>query len=160
MSPRLLQVVYFLLPRLPAAHLEWALGHLNAPQRSLFLAMRPSDQAHAVRVAKRLAVDAPPAWVIEAALLHDCGKPAHYGLLARCAGVLLSPVAKYFPDSFSQKWLKVYLEHDQWSIEAAEAVQTSTPAIQLMKAAAKLDVHCSTEVAEWLDRFKSSDAHG
>jgi hypothetical protein len=54
----------------------WALQHLEPGERPLYLAMDPRDRLHAQLVARTLLAQYPqlPAYVLRAALLHDCGK--------------------------------------------------------------------------------------
>jgi len=160
MFSRLRQVGYFLWPQLPEGERLWALGQLNSAQQGLFSSMGKSDQAHAVRVARRLAALSSPIWVLEAALLHDCGKPAGFGLLGRCAGVILSPYLKANLKGGLWRWIEIYRHHDQWGIEAAEKANTSQPALQLLGAARPNGATPPEEVAAWLPVFLACDARG
>lgn len=138
---------------------NWALGKLNPAQQALFLAMRISDQAHAVRVARRLAQQAPPLWLIEAALLHDCGKPTDYGLLGRCAGVLLDPFLSKNLKGKGWRWLQIYRQHDAWSLEAAERAQSSIEALAFLRASQNTGA-ATPEIEAWLSPFQASDTLG
>ncbi len=135
---RLRQVWYYLRPGWSAADQGWAAERLTAAQLALFEAMAVPDRAHAVRVARRLAVEGAPAWVLEAALLHDCGKPRDYGLVARSVGVLLDRVAGDVPAdppaAGGRRWLQIYRWHDRWGLMAARAAGTSAAAIALLEA--------------------------
>ena len=135
---RLRQVALYLRPRWTPADQAWALERLNAAEQRLFEAMAVEDRAHAVRVARRLAAEGAPGWVLEAALLHDCGKPADYGLAARSAGVLLDRLAGEVAGAPAahgiRRWLQVYRWHDRWGLEAARAAGASLDAIALLEA--------------------------
>jgi hypothetical protein len=64
----------------------WAKSVLSAAEHSVYVQMDPRDREHAVRVARALLERHPDAnnLVIQAALLHDCGKLVRpYNLLER-----------------------------------------------------------------------------
>lgn len=152
--------MYFLWPRLSAADGAWAQGLLNPQQQRLFLAMRRSDQAHVVRVARRLATLSPPPWVLEAALLHDCGKPGDFGLVSRCAGVLFDPLLRQDLQGPGWRWLEIYRHHDAWSLAAAEQAGTSAKAIELLRASQGNSIDAPAEVCAWLASLEVCDAQG
>ena len=160
---RFRQVGYYLQPRLVPAELAWALGYLNEPQQALFKAMASVDRAHAVRVARRLEAQGAPAFVLEAALLHDCGKPKGYGLAGRVLGVLCSRWAKEVPQSpvlkGLERSLQIYRWHDQWGLEAAKAAGTSADALVLLQAYLAADGQ-TTEAPAWLEPLKRADDRG
>lgn len=135
---RLRQVWYYLRPRWSPGERAWAAERLTPAQLALFDAMAVPDRAHALRVARRLAREGAPAWVLEAALLHDCGKPADYGLAARSLGVLLDRLAGDVSGEPGvrgvRRWLQIYRWHDRWGLEAARAAGTSAEAIALLTA--------------------------
>ena len=135
---RLRQVAYYLTPRLTEAERIWALGHLNPAQRTLFEAMGHPDQAHVVRVARRLAAEGAPAHAIEAALLHDCAKPAGYGLFWRSLGVVVAPLLADWPAEPAlpgwRRWLQVYRWHDEYGLALAKEAGTSPAALALLEA--------------------------
>lgn len=132
------QVAYYLVPRWTEADRAWAAERLNPAQRALFEAMAVADRAHVVRVARRLAAEGAPPWALEAALLHDCGKPADFGLAARSLGVLLERVAGALPGepplTGVRRWLQVYQWHDRWGLAAARSAGTSAEALALLEA--------------------------
>lgn len=135
---RLRQVAYYLAPGWSDADRGWAGERLNPAQQALFDGMAVPDRAHAVRVARRLAAEGAPPWVLEAALLHDCGKPADYGLAARSLGVVLEQLAGEVPGeppmTGLRRWLQVYQWHDRWGLAAARAAGTSGEALALLAA--------------------------
>lgn len=76
---------------------EWALSHLVEGERDLYRRMSPSDQRHALSVARQAVALRPEAGVrrafVAAALLHDVGKiDARFGPVAR-ALVTLTAIA-------------------------------------------------------------------
>jgi hypothetical protein len=149
---RVRQVWYYLRPRLDG--LERHVAVLNPAQRALFAAMSLPDRAHALRGAGRL--DGAPAYVIEAALLHDCGKLPGYSLAGRILGVLLGrfvalPAA---PEQTGlRRQLQIYQWHEAWGIAAAERAGTSAEALALMKLQ-------EAPQPGWLERFKLADDLG
>lgn len=162
MIGRLRQVWYYLNPRLAEADRAWARAQLNAAQWALFGAMGRQDQAHAVRVARRLEAERAPDFVLEAALLHDCAKPAGYGLFWRTAGVVLSPWLTNLPAEPRlggfRRWLQVYRWHDAYGLAMAAEAGTSEAALALMRAA---DGPAQAEGAPaWLEPLKRCDDLG
>lgn len=161
MLGRLRQVWYYLNPQLPEAERDWALAQLNPAQQRLFLGMGRQDQAHAVRVARRLAAENAPPYVLEAALLHDCAKPAGYGLFWRSAGVVLSPFLDGLPAepvlSGPARWLQVYRWHDEQGLVMAAEAGTSAEAMTLLRAYVAPP---SKEAPAWLEPLKRSDDLG
>lgn len=135
---RLRQVAYYLRPGDGTDARAFAASCLNPAQLALFDGMAAPDRAHVVRVARRLAAEGAPGWVLEAALLHDCGKPADFGLAARSLGVLLDRVVGEVPAAPAARgpwrWLQVYRWHDAWGLEAARAAGTSAEALALLAA--------------------------
>ncbi|HEY9723081.1 MAG TPA: hypothetical protein V6D47_13815 [Oscillatoriaceae cyanobacterium] len=159
MLGRLRQVAYYLAPRLTAEDREWALGFLNPAQQALFSAMGRADQAHAVRVARRLHGRQAPAYAIEAALLHDCAKPADYNLFWRCFGVLMGrwlPVPQASQVDGWPRMLRVYHWHDLDGLRLAEAAGTSPEAIALLAAYTGQ----SEEAPAWLEPLEVCDDLG
>jgi hypothetical protein len=150
---RVRQVLYYLRPRLDG--LDDALARLNPAQRELFLAMAPQDQAHALRVASRLR-DA-PAFVVEAALLHDCGKPRDFRLWGRILGVLVrAKLAEHPAQRGWKRQLQIYQWHDAWGLQAAIAAGTSAEAVELLRA-----YHLEQEPQPaWLGSLRSADDLG
>jgi hypothetical protein len=163
MWSRFRQVGYYMRPRLLPGDLAWALGCLNASQQALFEAMANADRAHAVRVARRLEAEGAPAFALEAALLHDCGKPRDYGLVERVLGVLCRQWAGQLPHSPALQGLKrslqIYRWHDQWGLEAAKAAGTSTEALLLLQAYMAADGQ-KTGTPAWLESLKRADDRG
>lgn len=84
---RIRQGFIHLFGRLKPSEKTWAKGILTPEEWKIFEGMHPADRYHGVRVAQLLENKA-PAWVLRAALLHDCGKPPSFGLLARTGAVL------------------------------------------------------------------------
>lgn len=156
---RLRQVAYYVAPRLLPADRAWAEGLLNPAQRSLFAAMGPQDQAHVVRVARRLEAAGAPAFALEAALLHDCAKPRDYGLFWRSAGVLFAPLLAGMPSEPRRtglvRHLQTYRWHDQWSLALAAQAGTSAEALALLRA-----YLLGEGDAPWLAALRESDDRG
>lgn len=125
---RLRQVWFYLRPAWRAEDLAWAACYLGAAGLALFEAMGEPDRAHAVRVARRLAAQDAPGWVVEAALLHDCGKPADYGLFWRSAGVILARLP------WEPRGLQIYRRHDAWGLAAARDAGIAPQALALLEA--------------------------
>jgi hypothetical protein len=84
----------------------WATSQLSEAERRLFDRMTPADQAHSVRVARRVDAavgdeDGADVAVI-AALLHDVGKgEARLGIYGRVVATLCDPFAD---DQLAQAW--------------------------------------------------------
>lgn len=156
---RLRQVAYYVAPRLLPADRAWVEALLNPAQWALFSAMGPQDQAHVVRVARRLEREGAPGHALEAALLHDCAKPRDYGLFWRSAGVLLAPLLAEVPPAPRRKGvlrhLQTYRWHDRWSLEMAEQAETSAEALTLLRA-----YLLGEGEAPWLAALRASDDRG
>lgn len=164
---RLVQVAWYLRPDLDEAGEQWALGWLSPVQLALWAEMGEADRAHAVRVARRLAALDAPAWVLEAALLHDCGKPAGYGLAARVAGVLLGPWLQTIPREPRLgglgRWLQIYRWHDHEGFERAKQAGTSDAALALLALYGDVwgaDLPSHKEAPAWLEPLRRCDAEG
>lgn len=160
---RLRQVAFYLWPRVSSADEAWARTWLNAAQSGLFERMARQDRAHAIRVARRLEALHAPASVLEAALLHDCGKPAGYGLVGRVLGVLAArwldglPAAP--PRAGLARQLQIFRWHDAYGLEAASAAGTSPDAMALL--AAYLAPESQTERPPvWLEALAAADDRG
>ncbi|MEB3195777.1 MAG: hypothetical protein VKP62_01095 [Candidatus Sericytochromatia bacterium] len=166
---RIRQVFWYLWPSASELPAEWAGKGLTPAQRRLFEGMSRPDRAHAIRVATRLAGRQAPAWVLEAALLHDCGKPAWYGLFWRCAGVVLD---RWLPDEAESAgepdphapWagLHIYRWHDALGFAAAEQAGTSPRALELLKHYAQVATPEAPdpELSHWLTHLSASDDEG
>lgn len=85
---RIRQVWEYLFLRPRSEDLAWVNTILSPAARALFDEMSAHDQAHGIKVARRLATKNPPDWALMAALLHDVGKPRGYGLIWRVLVVL------------------------------------------------------------------------
>ena len=135
---RLRQVAHYLRPRYGPADRAFAAERLGPAQLALFDAMAVPDRAHVVRVARRLAAEGAPPHVLEAALLHDCGKPAAFGLVARSIGVVLDRFVGEVPEAPAargpRRWIQIYRWHDRWGLAAARAAGTSPEALALLAA--------------------------
>ena len=136
---RVRQVAFYLVGRADAGDERWAEALLNPAQRELFQALARPDRAHALRVARRLEARGAPAYVLEAALLHDAGKPADFGLPGRVLGVLLAGRAATLPAAPPlaglDRQLQIYRWHEAWGLAAAERAGTSLAALALLRAA-------------------------
>jgi hypothetical protein len=164
---RLRQVGWYLRPDLDEPAEQWALQWLSPMQLGLWAQMGEADRAHAVRVARRLAERGAPAWVLEAALLHDCGKPASYGLFARVIGVLLAPWLGEVPREPElggvRRWLQVYRWHDHDGFERARLAGTSEGALALLGLYGGVDdpgAKTHAEAPAWLEPLQACDAEG
>jgi hypothetical protein len=161
MLSRLKQVWYYVTPEDEGASRDYAAGILNPAQLDLFSAMSRPDQAHAVRVASRLAAQQAPTYVLEAALLHDCGKPRGYNLFWRSAGVLLDGAIRHLPKeppvTGPQRWLQVYKWHDAYGLDLARAAGTSPEAMALLEAYMAPE---RQEAPAWLGPLQVSDDAG
>lgn len=158
---RLRQVAFYLSPRVTVSDRAWVARCLSPAQVALFEAMGLADQAHAVRVARRLATLSAPPHVLEAALLHDCAKPPGYGLFWRTLGVLAAPWLHTMPaEPVRQGWsryLQVYRWHDAYGLKLAAEAGTSEAALALLAAYTDPD---STEAPAWLEPLKACDDLG
>lgn len=161
MWSRLNQVRHYLTPASEAASQAYAGRYLSDAQLALFRAMSRTDQAHSVRVATRLEAQQAPGHVVEAALLHDCGKPRGYNLFWRSAGVLLAPRLGDLPRSPElpgyRRWLQVYRWHDAEGLELARQAGTSPEAMALLEAYLNGQ---TKEAPAWLEPLKVSDDAG
>lgn len=162
MGGRLKQVWHYLTPGAEADSQAFAARYLQPEQMTLFSRMSRPDQAHAVRVAERLVNQAAPPHVVEAALLHDCGKPRGYKLFWRSVGVLVAPLLGELPKEPAlpgfQRWLQVYKWHDAYGLDLARAAGTSPEAIALLEAYMTGDD--KKEAPAWLGPLKTSDDAG
>ncbi|MEB3330737.1 MAG: hypothetical protein VKQ33_16045 [Candidatus Sericytochromatia bacterium] len=164
---RAIQVAWYLRPDLDEASEQWALQWLNPLQLALWAQMGEADRAHAVRVARRLAARGAPGWVLEAALLHDCGKPSSYGLVPRVVGVLLArwlaPVPRFPRLRGAWRWLQIYRWHDHEGFEQARLAGTSEAALALLGLYGGIQppeapVHAGAPA--WLGPLRACDAEG
>jgi hypothetical protein len=92
--------------RTPPDDAAWARDQLSDAERRLFDRMTPVDQAHSVRVARRVEVSAGDQdgaeVVVVAALLHDVGKgEARLGIYGRVVATLCDVFAD---DQLAQAW--------------------------------------------------------
>lgn len=158
---RLRQVLYFLRPSATDADFAWAHGWLNEAQRALFDGLSLQDRAHLVRVARRLEAQQAPAYALEAALLHDAGKPPGFGLVGRCLGVLLASRLDGLPArprlGGLRGQLQIYRWHDQWGLEAARGAGTSEAAMALLAAYV---AHEKAGAPAWLEPLRRADDLG
>ncbi|HBN07367.1 MAG TPA: hypothetical protein DD435_01540 [Cyanobacteria bacterium UBA8530] len=90
---RLKQGYFHLFGRLNAFEEAWVAGLLGEGEFPFFEKMHRADRFHCCRVAQCLEKAGAPLHVLKAALLHDFGKPASYGLLSRTLAVLNFPFA-------------------------------------------------------------------
>lgn len=121
---RVRQVWEYLVLRPTAEDLSWVGTILTPAERALYDGMSPHDQAHTVKVARKLATLDPPVWALKAALLHDVGKPPGYGLVWRVL-VVLFPDREIPPEPrFKQPWRwarQIYRWHGLYGAQMARA---------------------------------------
>ncbi len=154
---RVRQVVDFLTKRPAPEDEHWALENLPDALRPLYLAMRPYDRYHCTGVARRFALLEPPDWALQGALLHDCGKPADFGLVARILGVLL-PDAQIEADPLTTRWMRriqqVYRWHGEYGSRLARLAGLCEDGCELIACH-----HARGKATEgsWLARFQDID---
>ncbi|MEB3188142.1 MAG: HD domain-containing protein [bacterium] len=154
---RVRQVVEFLTRHPDPEDERWALDALPEELRPLYRRMRPYDRYHCTGVARRFAALQPPAWALQGALLHDCGKPPGFGLLARILGVL-------FPDPGVQadpparhpvrRIQQVYRWHGEYGARLARAAGLCDEGCELI---ANHHARGSRVDGSWLARFQAVD---
>lgn len=71
---RLWQFWSSIADQLTQEDVEWTRSHLSSSEMKLFLRMPLYDQTHSLRVAQQLEALGEELYVVQAALLHDCGK--------------------------------------------------------------------------------------
>ncbi len=121
---RVRQVWEYLVLRPKPEDLAWVETLLTPAERALYDAMSAHDQAHTVKVARKLATQHPPDWALKAALLHDAGKPRGYGLIWRVLVVLRPDRDIPAEPRFKQPWrwaLQIYRWHGLYGAEMAAA---------------------------------------
>lgn len=154
---RVRQVVDFLTKRPAPEDERWALDQLPDALRPLYLAMRPYDRFHCTEVARRFARLEPPEWALHGALLHDCGKPAGFGLVARILGVLL-PDIRLAPDPPANRPIvriqQVYRWHGEYGARLARSAGLGEDGCELIACH-----HARGRATEgsWLARFQDID---
>lgn len=123
MLRRLVQVWHYLISRPSPEALRDAAMTLSGPELTLFARMRPSDQAHAARVAGRLRAAGAPRDVVAAGYLHDAGKPADFTLAWRAFAVL-SPAPRPAAEPPARKpWVRarqIYHWHGHYAARLLE----------------------------------------
>ncbi|MDB5099492.1 MAG: hypothetical protein JWM80_3913 [Cyanobacteria bacterium RYN_339] len=156
MVGRVRQVWFYLRPDLAGEADRIAI--LNPAQQALFRGLALQDRAHALRVAGRLAGQDAPPYVIEAALLHDCGKPPEFTLVGRILGVLVGSwldLPGQPAETGIRRQLQIYRWHDEWGLEAAQRAGTSDEALALLEA-----YQAKTPQPGWLGRLQVADDLG
>jgi putative nucleotidyltransferase with HDIG domain len=121
---RVRQVWEYLVLRPKPEDLAWVDTVLTPAERALYDGMSLHDQAHTVKVARKLATLQPPDWAIKAALLHDVGKPRGYGLIWRVLVVLRPDRDIPAEPRFARRWpwaLQIYRWHGLYGAEMARA---------------------------------------
>ncbi|MFZ9481895.1 MAG: hypothetical protein ACO3AV_03280 [Ilumatobacteraceae bacterium] len=100
------------------AEVQWAFGHLQSREASLWSSMAVQDRRHSLQVARRFVAAEPGATQAEvaAALLHDVGKSvAGLGTLGRVVATIIGPRSER---------LRAY--HDHEALGAAMLVEAGS----------------------------------
>lgn len=136
MLRRLIQVWHYLVSRPSAEDIRTAAMALTPAELALFAAMRPCDQAHAARVAGRLAAEGAPREVVAAGLLHDAGKPADFTLAWRTFAVLW-PTPRPAPEPLERMpWRRarqIYHWHGHYAALALESAGSAEQLVALVR---------------------------
>lgn len=121
---RVRQVWEYLVLRPKPEDLAWVETVLTPSEQALYRGMSLHDQAHCVKVARKLSTQSPPDWALKAALLHDVGKPRGYGLIFRVLVVLKPDRTIPAEPRFTRPWpwaLQIYRWHGRYGAEMAAA---------------------------------------
>jgi len=113
---RVRQAWWYLWAPLRDEDVRWASSLLDVRLGALFAGMARPDRSHALRVARRVQAAGGDRDLVRAALLHDVGKPAGYGLFWRTVCVLLPPAPVEQPAGpvGTLAWARhVYAHHEQ-----------------------------------------------
>lgn len=112
--------MWYLWAPLRDEDVRWAASLLDVRLGALFAGMARPDRSHALRVARRVQAAGGGRDVVRAALLHDVGKPAGYGLFWRTVCVLLPPARAEQPAGpvGTLAWARhVYAHHEQSGLD-------------------------------------------
>lgn len=117
--------------------------YLSAKQMTLFCQMSKSEQLHSLNVLRDVLAQSPhtPRDLAVAALLHDVGKMrCRLTIWEKSFGVLM----RWFAPGLFRRWAErdtirwwmrpavVMVHHPAWSVEEAQAVETSSTALWLI----------------------------
>lgn len=153
---RVRQVWHYLTKRASRADETWALMHLPEAAHALYLGMKPYDRAHCTAIARCFSCLNPPEWALQAALLHDCGKPANFGLLSRIGAVLAKKRPPPCEPPERQAWKRaqqVYHWHGHYGADLASRAGLAEEACLLIRHHHDPDA----EKALWLEEFQRID---
>ncbi len=154
---RVRQVVEFLTQHPAPEDERWALEQLPVALQPLYRAMRPYDRYHCTGVARRFALLQPPGWALQGALLHDCGKPRGFGLVARILGVLL-PAPDVMADPPARQPLRriqqVYRWHGEYGARLARSAGLCEEGCELI---ARHHARDGAPDGTWLTQFQLID---
>ena len=154
---RIRQVIYYLFPRTSPHDSDFIATILNPQQQTLFCSLSLPDQAHAIRVARRMQQRNAPRFALEAALLHDCGKPADFRLWMRIACVIATHHPLLTQWAQQKPWFQIYHQHDDRGIQLAEAHGSTPEALALLHACLQ---DSNTNTLPWLKDLKQCDDLG
>ncbi len=128
------QVLHAVLPRIQAADLALARETLSEQEWRLFSAMGRGDQRHALDVVKRLRLGTDEGCILEAALLHDCGKgrvPVWLRILNVVAPSVVSRLAVRQHVGWRGAAFRLY-QHPELGSELAEAAGSNPATVRLI----------------------------
>ena len=153
---RIRQVKDYLTKRMSKEEETWVLDQLPESAHALFRSMNPYDRYHCTAIARRFAALNPPQWALQAALLHDCGKPSSFGLLGRIFSVLskrqLVPPSPPEPVSWRRS-LQIYQWHGQYGSQFASRAGLADEVCNLIRHHHDLQ----NQDIPWLQAFQQID---
>lgn len=154
MVRRLIQVWHYLVSRPTPEDLRDAATSLTPSELALFAAMRPADQAHATRVARRLKAAGAPLDVVAAGYLHDAGKPRWFTLPWRTF-VVLWPASRPQPAPAARTpWgraRQIYHWHGHYAAQSLETAGTAPEVLALVR---------GDSTGRWADALRQADDLG
>ena len=153
---------------LSAAERTEVAARLGPRLAALFEQMAPGEQAHSLRVLRRVqaAGSEVPAGLLQAALLHDVGKTrAPIGLVGRAAVVLggkfLPGLSARWGQGTPAGWRRPFVtaaQHPAWGAALCAAAGADPLAVTLIRRHQdKLDAAPDAPEDEWLRRLQAAD---
>jgi hypothetical protein len=129
------QVLHALRPRIDDAEMKVPSQTLTDGEARIFFAMEPSDQRHALAVARQVRAQTSDREIIAAALLHDCGKGA-VPIWLRILNVLVPGLVRRLGKTDASGWRSAayrLAHHPELSARMAAAAGSTPTTIRLIR---------------------------